>query len=173
MSPAWCRGGDGLPVMARRRAEEACSRAERTRDQVVHASKTATSHSRGRGYTLRQGFGTGGYRWLGCCCGLLAGLLLVGACASAPSAYVERHHLNEVTVVFLDEESLQKEWERVTGNPAVAFRSSSGPVGAYALHTVRGFYDFRTRTIYCNKMDFEVCGHELHHAVLGRFHADH
>ncbi len=123
---------------------------------------------------MSQGFGTESARRLRHWCGLLACLLLlVGGCALAPSAYLERHHLNEVTVVFLDEESLQKEWERVTGNPAVAFRSHGSSFSAYSLHTVRGFYDFRTRTIYCSKMDFEVCGHELHHAVLGRFHADH
>ncbi len=103
---------------------------------------------------------------------LLVCAILAAGCVSTPASYEERHLLNDVTVIFLDEERLQKEWERVTGDPAVAFRSNGSALRTFSLSTVRGFYDFRTRTIYCNKMDFEVCGHELHHAVLGRFHDD-
>jgi hypothetical protein len=44
--------------------------------------------------------------------------------------------------------------------------------GFASVKTLRGFYDFTTNTLYCPKWNFEVCGHELHHAVLGQFHSD-
>ena len=47
--------------------------------------------------------------------------------------------------------------------------SSSTPI----VKTVRGFYDYSANTLYCEKWNFEVCGHELHHAALGQFHPQH
>lgn len=98
---------------------------------------------------------------------LLGGLS--GCAASGPSHYVERHEIKSLSVVFLDEQSLQQRYAVLSGRPAV---SISGSASSLSLNTVRGFYDFDTQTLYCTKMDFTVCGHELHHAVLGRFHAD-
>jgi hypothetical protein len=91
------------------------------------------------------------------------------ACAARPASipYQERHELHRLTVVFLDEQSLQARYSSISGKPAV---SISGYPPIQSLTTVRGFYDFATKTLYCSKMDFTVCGHELHHAVLGRFH---
>ncbi len=91
------------------------------------------------------------------------------ACAAkAPSLpYYERHEIHQLNVVFLDEQSLQSTYTSISGKPAV---SLSGYPPLQSLTTVRGFYDFTTQTLYCSKMDFTVCGHELHHALLGRFH---
>jgi hypothetical protein len=108
--------------------------------------------SRGRGVALTMA--------------LFAVLTLAG-CASGPSAYRETYEIKNLTVVFLDEENLQQKWSLISGKPAVSLSSAN------YLNVVRGFFDFNTNTIYCPKMDFTICGHELHHAVLGRFHPDH
>ena len=101
---------------------------------------------------------------------ILAFLLTAACAATGPSPYQETHALTNLTVVFLDDASLRKQYEAFAQTPAVTFSSfaTSGSV-----KTVRGFYDYRTKTIYCPKMDFQVCGHELHHATIGRFHPDH
>lgn len=109
------------------------------------------------------------YRLLAMALGLA---LTVAGCSFAPSyhSYYEPHIVKNLTVVFLDEESLQERYTLAAGQPAVQF---SGTSASRSTSTVRGFFDFRTNTIYCSKMDFETCGHELHHATLGRFHPDH
>ncbi len=33
-----------------------------------------------------------------------------------------------------------------------------------------GFFDYRTRTLYCEKWDAVLCGHELFHATDGDWH---
>jgi hypothetical protein len=33
-----------------------------------------------------------------------------------------------------------------------------------------GFFDYRTRTLYCEKWDAVICGHELFHATDGDWH---
>ena len=103
----------------------------------------------------------------------LLGLTLTFSGCSAftqQSPYVETYTLTNLTVVFVDEDSLRQRYEQIAGQPAVRF---SGPSASRTASTVRGFYDFRTNTIYCSKLDFDTCGHELHHAVIGRFHPDH
>lgn len=97
----------------------------------------------------------------------------MGGCASPPAPYYERYEIPRLTVVLLDEASLQQKWIEVSGKPAVRLAPPSGYAQSTAMHTVKGFFDFATNTIYCPRMDFAVCGHELHHAVLGRFHPDH
>ena len=97
----------------------------------------------------------------------------VGGCASTPASYYERYEIPRLTVVLLDEASLQQKWVEVSGRPAVRLAPPTGYAQSMSVHTVKGFFDFATNTIYCPKMDFTVCGHELHHAVLGRFHPDH
>ncbi len=101
----------------------------------------------------------------------LLALLFFQGCATISSPYVEQHEIDNLTIVFMDVTSLQAEWERVTGQEAVRFIPRMGggspPV---EVRTIQGFYDFRTNTLYCTKWDFHVCGHELHHAVLGHFH---
>lgn len=107
---------------------------------------------------------------------LVTGLLLVGLLFSSPGCswtstrYVESYELKSLTVVFLDEDSLKKQWQQTAGRDAVRFASGMNtPVPV--VKTVRGFYNFATNTLYCPKWNFEVCGHELHHAALGQFHA--
>lgn len=93
--------------------------------------------------------------------------VVLAACASDP--YREMHRLDQLTVVFLDAEGLADAYTLRSGRPAsrVTMKARS-PV----FHRVRAFYDHETQTIYCEKWDFENCGHELHHAILGRFHEE-
>jgi len=100
-----------------------------------------------------------------------AGLLaaLAGCAAGHPSAD-KQHELSDLRVVLLDETQIQAKWNEVAGKPAVMMTPRLVMESHRSEEVVVGFYDFHTRTIYCPKMNFEVCGHELHHAVLGRFH---
>jgi hypothetical protein len=105
--------------------------------------------------------------WWPFLCGLL---VLAGCSALQPTPYSEEYTLTNVTVVFLDEQTLRDRYQALSGHSGVLF-SAFSPTPS--VKTVRGFYDYRTKTIYCPKMDFLACGHELHHATLGRFHVDH
>jgi hypothetical protein len=84
----------------------------------------------------------------------------------------EHYELSDLRIVFLDEPEIQAKWKEVTGKPAVMMTPRLVMESQRREEVVVGFYDFQTRTIYCPKMNFEVCGHELHHAVLGRFHLE-
>jgi len=108
----------------------------------------------------------------GWCILRIAGLLLVvalGGCVT-PLSGQEEHDLSHIKVVFLDEQRIQDKWQEVTGRSAVMMTPRLVMESRRREEVVVGFYDFHTRTIYCPKMNLEVCGHELHHAVLGRFH---
>lgn len=101
----------------------------------------------------------------------LPAFLLLAAC-STETRYVETHEIANLKVVFLDEESLHEKWKARTGQPGAEFQ----PLlmgGMASLKVIKGFYDFTTDTLYCPKWNFEVCGHELHHAALGHFHPPH
>jgi hypothetical protein len=90
-------------------------------------------------------------------------------CLGVQERYVEKHVIKNLTLVFLDEHSLHEQWKQTVGSEAVRFQpqmNSTVPL----VHTVKGFYDFTSNTLYCPKWNFEVCGHELHHAALGHFH---
>jgi hypothetical protein len=90
-------------------------------------------------------------------------------CTVFPDHYIEKHKIKELTVIFVDEDTLRERWKEVAGSDATIFKpqlKSTAPI----VNTVRGFYDFTSNTLYCPKWNFEVCGHELHHAVLGQFH---
>jgi len=107
---------------------------------------------------------------------IVTGLMLVGllycnsACSLTSNRYVESYELKSLTVVFLDEDSLKNQWQQLAGRDAVRLTSQMNSTVA-VVKTVRGFYNFATNTLYCPKWNFEVCGHELHHAALGQFHA--
>jgi hypothetical protein len=90
-------------------------------------------------------------------------------CATSTHSYSEKHEIANLRVVFMDEQTLLEKYTQISGVPSMTL-SGNGP--APSIRSVRGFFDFHTNTIYCAKMDFEACGHELHHATLGRFHAD-
>ena len=111
-------------------------------------------------------------RWRGSrISGFFIGLCLTGllGCVT-PRSYVERHEIKNLTVVFLDEASLQDHWKALTGTEVVRFVPHMAHTTA-TVRTLRGFYDPISNTLYCPKWSFEVCGHELHHAVLGQFHS--
>lgn len=101
----------------------------------------------------------------------LALIALCGGCSAQRTHYNEKHEIKNLTVVFLDEQSLHERWKQIVGTDAVRFQSYSNNA-VPLLKTVKGFYDFASNTLYCQKWDFEVCGHELHHAALGRFHQE-
>jgi hypothetical protein len=83
--------------------------------------------------------------------------------------YVEKHTIKNLTVVFLDEHSLHEQWKQAAGTDAVRFQPATNNL-IPQVQTIKGFYDFSSNTLYCPKWDFEICGHELHHAALGQFH---
>ncbi len=99
-------------------------------------------------------------------------MTLLSACLSGQSSiqYRETHNLQRLQVVLLDEQSLSETYEAQYGRPALRLAMKAGLPSS--ISRVKAFYDFETHTIYCNKWDFENCGHELHHALLGRFHAE-
>jgi hypothetical protein len=100
--------------------------------------------------------------------GLWLGLVNLSGC-SQQGRYMETHEISNLKVVFLDAASLKELWKSKTGKPGTQFQPwLRGNLAS--VKTVRGFYDFSTETLYCPKWNYEVCGHELHHAALGRFH---
>lgn len=103
--------------------------------------------------------------------GLLAStaLALLAGCSTANVRYVEEHDIRQLKVVFLDERSLHERWSKIAGRDPVRFAAPMSNVDPM-VKTVLGFYDYSSNTLYCEKWNFEICGHELHHAVLGQFH---
>jgi hypothetical protein len=104
---------------------------------------------------------------------ILSGAVMLAAltgCMMGQSSLGEVHELSSLRVVFLDAPHIQARYEEITGKSAVMKTPRLVLDTQRREEVVVGFYDFRTHTIYCPKMDFEVCGHELHHAVLGQFH---
>ena len=101
-------------------------------------------------------------------------IMLLSGCGSSqmPTRYKETYQLKNLQVVLLDEESLVDTYVGQYDRPAVSLAVEdalrNGPI---RRNRVKAFYDFLTQTIYCVKWDFESCGHELHHALVGRFHA--
>ena len=95
--------------------------------------------------------------------------LALGGCLQHPAPYYEQHELKNLRVVWLDQASLHGKYEEMSGKPAMALYGTGSSAG---VQSVKGFYDFNTNTIFCSKMDFTACGHELHHAIIGHFHTD-
>ncbi|MCP9446760.1 MAG: hypothetical protein NNA22_04210 [Nitrospira sp.] len=105
---------------------------------------------------------------------MVGGLLLLTAagCAISHKPEGEAYELPSLRIVFLDRPHIQAKYEEITGQSGVMPTPRLVLDPQRRKEVVVGFYDYHTRTIYCPKMDFEVCGHELHHAVLGRFHLE-
>ena len=109
---------------------------------------------------------------------LLSAVTLAGALAgcTGPNSdlYYETHEIKNLTVILLDDKALQRRWQYVSGQPAsrtIKFTVAGSQVSM--ADTVKGFFDYKTNTIYCTKDNFDVCGHELFHAIMGRFHQEH
>lgn len=102
---------------------------------------------------------------------LLPALVLSGCALFQSTPYQERYEIKHLTVVLMDEESIRSKWEEISRQPDVKI-ITIGAEAATQVKTVRGFYDFNTNTIYCPKMNYEVCGHELFHAIFRQFHPD-
>nr|MBI3614725.1 hypothetical protein [Nitrospirota bacterium] len=104
-------------------------------------------------------------------CGALIAIGLTACAWFQPQPYEETYQVTHLTVVLMDEASLQAKWKELSGRPSVKF-IPQGPEGAVIVQTIKGFYDYDTNTIYCPKLNFEACGHELFHAILGPFHQE-
>lgn len=103
-------------------------------------------------------------------CGFL--LLTLSGCVVGHKPEGETYEISSLRVVFLDRPQIQAKYEEISRQSAVMTTPRLVLDTQRRKEVVVGFYDYRTRTIYCPKMDFEVCGHELHHALLGRFHLE-
>ena len=103
---------------------------------------------------------------------MLAGLFN-GCAESKNDLYYETHLIKNLTVILLDDKALQRRWQYVSGQPAsktIKFTVAGNQMSM--ADTVKGFFDYKTHTIYCTKDNFDVCGHELFHAIMGRFHEE-
>jgi len=103
---------------------------------------------------------------------MLAGAL-AGCVESKSDLYYETHLIKNLTVILLDDKALQRRWQYVSGQPAsrtIKFTVAGSQMSM--ADTVKGFFDYKTTTIYCTKDNFDVCGHELFHAIMGRFHQE-
>jgi len=109
-------------------------------------------------------------QWMVLVMGSAALSLALSGCMRGQFSHGEEYEVTSLRVVFLDASQIQDKYEEITGKSAVMMTPRLTLETQRREEVVVGFYDFRTRTIYCPKMDFEVCGHELHHAVLGEFH---
>jgi hypothetical protein len=111
--------------------------------------------------------------------GLMVGAVMLavalnGCAESKSDLYYETHVIRNLTVILLDDRALQRRWQYVSGQPAsrtIKFTVAGSQVSM--ANTVKGFFDYKTNTIYCTKDNFDVCGHELFHAIMGRFHEEH
>jgi hypothetical protein len=95
---------------------------------------------------------------------MLAGALS-GCAESSNDLYYETHIIKNLTVILLDDKALQRRWQYVSGQPA-------SRTIKFTVAGSQGFFDYKTNTIYCTKDNFDVCGHELFHAIMGRFHEE-
>jgi hypothetical protein len=105
--------------------------------------------------------------------GLALGLALtLSGCTTGQITVGEQYEVSQLKVVFLEAKQIQEKWEELSGKSAQMMTPRLVMESARRPEVILGFYDFGTGTIYCPKMNFEVCGHELHHALLGRFHLE-
>ena len=110
------------------------------------------------------------YQWMVWLAGSVALSMVLSGCELGQLSHGEQYEVASLRVVFLDASQIQARYEEITGKSPVMTTPRLALETRRREEVVVGFYDFRTHTIYCPKMDFEVCGHELHHAVLGHFH---
>lgn len=104
---------------------------------------------------------------------ILTAVLLAACAESKHDRYYETHEIRNLTVILLDDKALQRRWQYVSGQPAsrtIKFTVAGSQMSM--ANTVKGFFDYKTNTIYCTKDNFDVCGHELFHAIMGRFHQE-
>ena len=92
---------------------------------------------------------------------------VLAGCAGSSGRYQESYEVAAFKVVFLDQESLHETYATLYRSAPNHFELNGSDTTVRSIH---GFFDPITRTLYCSKLDFEVCGHEMHHAVLGAFH---
>ena len=101
----------------------------------------------------------------------LLALVFAGCAWVRDIPYEERYEIKHLTVILMDEASIRAKWEDMSRKPGVRI-VAVGPEPTVQVDTVRGFFDFNTNTIYCPKAKYDVCGHELFHAIFGQFHPE-
>ena len=104
---------------------------------------------------------------------MLAGMLAGCESLQQDALYYETYEVKHLTVILLDDKALQRRWQYVSGRPAsktIKFTVAGSQMSM--ADTVKGFFDYKTNTIYCTKTNFDICGHELFHAIMGRFHEE-
>ena len=104
---------------------------------------------------------------------MLAGMLAGCESLQQDALYYETYEVKHLTVILLDDKALQRRWQYVSGRPAsktIKFTVAGSQMSM--ADTVKGFFDYKTSTIYCSKANFDICGHELFHAIMGRFHEE-
>ena len=94
-------------------------------------------------------------------------MVVMAGCPGSSARYQESHEVAAFKIVFLDQQSLQETYAALYRSAPHHFDLDGSGTTVRSIH---GFFDPVTRTLYCSKLDFEVCGHEMHHAVLGAFH---
>lgn len=104
---------------------------------------------------------------------LMVGAALLAGCAEFQddALYYKTYEIKNLTVIILDDKALQRRWRYISGRPASKTMKFTVAGNQMTMaDTVKGFFDYKTNTIYCTKDNFDVCGHELFHAIMGRFH---
>ena len=77
-------------------------------------------------------------------------VLLATACATPKT---EIRHIKDLWVVYTSSEKINQAWQK---------RGGRGKV--------RGFYDYKTNTIYTQKDNYSNLGHEMKHVLEGEWH---
>lgn len=108
---------------------------------------------------------------------LVASILILAACAgprvaqydlpAPPAQYVETYDVPAMRIIFTDRTTMIR---LVADAIGVDVATAAATIRAATHGELFGFWHNQTRTLYCEKWAFEVCGHELTHAVLGQFH---
>ena len=66
-----------------------------------------------------------------------------------------------ITVVYMDRDEIHEVARQIYERDGIPFKPPS---------RFYGLFDYKTRTLYCEKWDAELCGHELFHATDGDWH---
>ena len=104
---------------------------------------------------------------------LLPTLLVLAACSYEP-AVIRRYEFKEgishtmptnqviqIRVVYIEREKIHEIARKAFERDGLPFNPP---------YRYEGFFDYRMQTLYCEKWDAVICGHELFHATDGDWH---
>jgi len=72
-----------------------------------------------------------------------------------------KEHTITIKVVYIERDKIHEIARKAFERDGLPFNPS---------YRYEGFFDYRTRTLYCEKWDAVLCGHELFHATDGDWH---